>query len=318
MYEINIIIIIIGISAHACSPACKRCTYTPFCEGLFEGFWWSFTSLTSGYGAQPIRSIPAKLYGVVWILIGIVMFSFLTSSITTELMSAIQHDQPSMVGKNVGVLQYREYDAHLVVSQGGKIRETRAWNFYSDFFLLVRMLREGRIDGFLIDKYTLTHVESYLSWKSEHLDNVTYDEVGVEVSDMKFFREETIHSHMETTWDGYQDRMSYGVLVKHYEDYEFFNSAVRDNRLPLENTISSEMNELFPHHNMDTSLTLPPSQIYFNDSTFFSLYFKDYIFIMGALIAMIMVCGVVYEVYFYRRRVHCSCEEGRPVKSGDL
>ena len=58
-----------------------------FCVGVFEGFWWSFISMTTvGYGDTLVRSVPAKIYSVLWILIGIIMFTFLTSLFTAELM----------------------------------------------------------------------------------------------------------------------------------------------------------------------------------------------------------------------------------------
>ena len=107
--------------------------------------------------------------------------------------------------------------------------------------------------------------------------------------------------------------MAYGVLVKHEEDYEFFNNAVRDNRLPLENAISSEMNEMFPKHSLDADVTLPPSQIYFNDSSFFSLYFTDYMIIMSALIGLILMFGAAYEMYFHKQKARCCFVEAKPL-----
>ena len=40
------------------------------------------------------------------------------------------------------------------------------------------------------------------------------------------------------------NRLSYGVLVKNYEDFLYVSSAVRDNRLSLETAVESEMNEV--------------------------------------------------------------------------
>ena len=52
-----------------------------------------------------------------------------------------------MTSQNVGVLQYRDYDATLVVVEGGVVVESDGWNFYSDVLNLLRMLRTKEIDG---------------------------------------------------------------------------------------------------------------------------------------------------------------------------
>ncbi len=44
----------------------------PFLVGLFEGFWWSFISMTTvGYGDKAPKSRWARLFSVVWILLGL-------------------------------------------------------------------------------------------------------------------------------------------------------------------------------------------------------------------------------------------------------
>ena len=44
----------------------------PFLVGLFEGFWWSFISMTTvGYGDKAPKSRVARLFSVVWILLGL-------------------------------------------------------------------------------------------------------------------------------------------------------------------------------------------------------------------------------------------------------
>ena len=69
------------------------------------------------------------------------MFCFLTSMVTAELMFIMEPQGVSMTGRRVGVLKYRDYDATLVVSEGGVVTETEGWNFYSDVLLLMRKLR---------------------------------------------------------------------------------------------------------------------------------------------------------------------------------
>lgn len=54
-----------------------------FLIGWFEGFWWAFISMTTvGYGDKCPKSVPAKLFSVVWILIGIIACGMITGEIT--------------------------------------------------------------------------------------------------------------------------------------------------------------------------------------------------------------------------------------------
>ena len=130
----------------------------PFLRGLFEGFWWCFTIVTSGYGARIVQSLPAKVYSVIWILVGVVMFSLMTSTFTAELMYVMGHHSNTMASANVGVLKYRDYDASLVAREGGVVKEAHdASNFHMDILTLIRMLRMKEIDGMVLDKYTLKY-----------------------------------------------------------------------------------------------------------------------------------------------------------------
>ena len=65
----------------------------------------------------------------------------------------------------VGVLKYRDYDASLVVREGGVIQHTDASDFHADLLQLVHMLRVGSVDGVLLDKYTLAYAKGFLQWK---------------------------------------------------------------------------------------------------------------------------------------------------------
>ena len=91
-------------------------------------------------------------------------------------MNAMKSHQIRISGRRVGILKYRDYDASLVIREGGVIKESNSWNFYSDVLSLIRMLREGEVDGFVIDKYTLAFTKEYLRWKKKHNDTlVTMD-----------------------------------------------------------------------------------------------------------------------------------------------
>ena len=234
--------------------------------------------------------VPAKLFSVVWILIGIIMFCFLTSLVTTELMIIMEPHTDTMTGARVGVLKYRDYDAPMVVAEGGVVVETEGWNFYSDVLLLMRMLRLDEIDGFILDKYTLMYTKEYLRWKNHNIDSLltknrteggeTYEE---RKDDIEYFLRST-HHQVQTR---IEQQLSYGVLVKDHEDYDYLNNAVRDNRFSLEVAVGSEMNELFPR---------------VEEVPFTQVYFYQALQVEGAVIAFIVCFGVIYEMCCRRKK----------------
>ena len=195
------------------------------------------------------------------------------------------HDM--MTGRNVGVLKYRDYDATLVVAEGGVVNETDGWNFYSDVLTLLRMLRKNEIDGFIIDKYTLAYTNEYLAWKRNNLDyhcsrNQTQGEpYSARADDIEYY----FNSTRRTLKSYREDKLAYGVLVNDSRDYEYFNNAVRDNRFSLEASIGSEMNQLFPR-------AVPGTTIH---------YFYSVLKWIGAAIGLILLFGVLYELY--KRRI---------------
>ena len=258
--------------------------YRPFFPGVFEGFWWSFTVVTSGYGARIVKSMPGKVYTVIWILVGVVMFSLMTSTFTAELMNIMGRHDDSISGGEVGVLKFRDYDASLVVQEGGIILETEAPDFYADLLDLVRMLRMKRVDGILLDKYTLAYARGYLDWKKSNLDT-HIDDIS---KDIKYFLTDTDSTLLP--YNG--EKLSYGVLVKRHKYYEFLNSAVRDNRLSLETAVESEMNKIFPRKKQGAIIDPDQSVLFWNIVGWIAL-----------IIGVICVAGILYEVYHLSRRL---------------
>ncbi|XP_066910715.1 uncharacterized protein [Clytia hemisphaerica] len=77
-----------------------------FPNGPFEGFWWAFVSMTTvGYGDRTPSSPAARIFAVLWILIGITIFNMytagLTSALSDQMMKKVTYD---MHGKQIGVL----------------------------------------------------------------------------------------------------------------------------------------------------------------------------------------------------------------------
>ena len=76
------------------------------------------------------------------------------------------------------------------------------------------MLKSKKIDGFVLDRFTLiTFYDNYKN-HSEHKPIVSFLQ--------------TATAHSEMSYRG--ETLSYGILVKHKQDYDFFIDFVRDNQ----------------------------------------------------------------------------------------
>lgn len=77
-----------------------------FTRGSYEGFWWAFISMTTvGYGDKTPRSFIGRLFGVLWILLGLIVITMFTAIVTAALTNLSSPEfTNSMEGMDVGVL----------------------------------------------------------------------------------------------------------------------------------------------------------------------------------------------------------------------
>ena len=226
------------------------------------------------------------------------MFGLLTASFTTKLTTAMEPIDHSMSGSKVGALQFRDYDQSLIVNHGGIVKQTSAWNFYSDVLMLVRMLRNEEIHGFVLDKYTLAYTMQYFDWKKNNVDfhvvknksrGETYDE---RKDDIDFFNFHTYRSFK--SYD--KEKLSYGILVKNFEDYRYFGDAITDNRITLETSIGSEMNEQFPRAKKNDLFS----------ST--SVYYVDTVKVVMGALGFVLLSGIFTEIYRWKKKMITNTE----------
>ena len=251
-----------------------------FIRGWWEGIWWSFVTMTTvGYGDKAPRSIPARLFAIIWIYIGIVICGILTASLTTIIIESTTEEQPSMDGARVGVLQNRIYDAHMVVSNGGsKHTAPFCWEPTSSIFHMLQQVKDGEIDGFLLDKYTYwrwqslwnVHGRDYMFNYVEH--NATSCEHMKEI-EKKVNERKRKTGEIKGEWEGNRhevcypmryrqcrkglvqffldktvqqniphtgDEMAYGIWMKHRSHYTFFRDAFMNNQISLKSELAEE------------------------------------------------------------------------------
>ena len=215
---------------------------TGFFVGLFDGFWWSFVSMTTvGYGDTSPKFFVSRLLSVVWILAGITICSMFTASLINEVTTVTETEhEPEMFGKTIGVLKYRVFDASFVAKLGGSIRETSGKSEVEDAFELKRMISqrgsEGpEVSGIFVDKYTYMFLLSVARF-ANRLNN-TFNDIK---STARFFLQKTYKK--KQSFEG--DRMSYGIVVRDEEDFRFFSDFFRHNLVVHETCAQLELNEM--------------------------------------------------------------------------
>jgi len=119
-----------------------------FLKGASEGFWWAFVSMTTvGYGDRSPRGVLGRIFGIIWILIGLVITSVFTGVVTTSLTAITLDNDVALYGTKIGALS-NSSEYRLGVVKNAKLV------VYNDY---VRMQKELKsrdvIKGVLIDTY---------------------------------------------------------------------------------------------------------------------------------------------------------------------
>ena len=246
-----------------------------FFIGLFDGFWWSFVSMTTvGYGDKTPKFVISRLFAMIWILIGITICSMFTASLTTELTGANSPPIPDMDGSKVGALQHRLFDAYLIATHGGTLYQAKDSDVIGGVIELLMQLKSKNITGLFLDMYTYMYVKKKFT-------TVLMKKNGEQKAEAHLFLKETIKTKM--ILEG--ETMGYGILVKQEEDYLFFEEFVRNNKDTFETCKKLELNVLQevvenPEHNL-----FAPSGGYFWPMLITSL----------SGIAVLCCLGIMYE-----------------------
>lgn len=247
-----------------------------FLIGWFEGFWWSFVSMTTvGYGDKTPKSLPARLFSVVWILVGITTFCVITAMLTNVVMRANTPPPPHLVGARVGALRHRVYDACLIAEKGGILIDSHAKNDEEGIFKLIQLLQARKIDGFILDRYT------YIIFMGSSR-NLKSKDSKIKLA-IDYINERTIKTEQKIE----SKKLSFGMLVKNKEDFEYFAEFARDNREVI---------------NACTGLMINMNSAYIKVTRSQNILFsKEYFWPSFAVVSVILgsICffGAVYEIF---------------------
>ena len=268
-----------------------------FISGWYEGFWWSFISMTTvGYGDKTPKSIPGRLFSVLWILTGVISFGLVTASLTQTIAEVNSQATPTMRGRNIGILKSRVYESYLVARHGGiDISFKRSAVDSSSILEMITELRGKTIDGILLDKYThLMFLNSLSTAKKKDKDffnNETKDKdfFNSETKDKDFFNSETVLTEISDIGQ----KLAYGLLIKSSSDYQYFKEYLVDNRIILQSSISSWL----LYYNTEKLKT---------NNSIFSSYGGQTPAIIGVIFGTIFLFGIIYEICRSRLKI-CQC-----------
>ena len=73
---------------------------------------------TVGYGDKAPKSIPARIFSIIWIIVGITSFSLITATLTSEIVAANNVPPPKIDQAKVGLINHHKYEGMLVAKEG--------------------------------------------------------------------------------------------------------------------------------------------------------------------------------------------------------
>ncbi|XP_022790215.1 uncharacterized protein LOC111329712 isoform X2 [Stylophora pistillata] len=131
-----------------------------FPKGVFEGVWWAAVTMTTvGYGDKVPRSIAGRLFGVVWINVGLVILAIFMGMITASLSSNSLEQVNNLYGMPVAVLN-GSAEEQLAILQNAEVYVKTS---YDELFKSVKS--EETVLA-LVDIFSTTqHSEYYDTYK---------------------------------------------------------------------------------------------------------------------------------------------------------
>ena len=94
-------------------------------KGVWRGIWWSMVSMTTvGYGDHAPKSLPARLFAGLWLMLGLCIVSMFTANATTTMTSMTLGTTRSIHGKTMYAVQHSEeyrygvqHGAHMIATE---------------------------------------------------------------------------------------------------------------------------------------------------------------------------------------------------------
>eukprot|EP00111_Clytia_hemisphaerica_P017640 TCONS_00052178-protein len=191
-----------------------------FPRGPFEGFWWAYVSMTTvGYGDRTPQSIAARLFAIVWILIGIVFFNVYTSMFTSVLSVRMGTNvQFSVLGEKVGILE--NTSAPFV----GASANMALIQVYPNLSSLGIALRDNEIHAIaMVELAALFHLDYFKRFDSsvdiQHRTEISGSTLGVITANIDLFG--TISTFFDANEESLQAIIT-GAVMSQVDDLGYF------------------------------------------------------------------------------------------------
>ena len=242
-----------------------------FIAGLFEGFWWSFVSMTTvGYGDKAIRSYQGRIYAIVWILIGLIVCAIFTGSLTSEVINVRSPSNPKMVGKIIGSLKHRLHEATIISQHRGILQEIDTNDTILGIVDLMNKLYRKEIDGFLIDRPTHYYFK-------EHIDARKYRHIVPTIPEGQMRR-------TERSFEG--NSLEVGILMKNVTEFNYFKKYFEYNRFQIQVCNALKLN-------------FKSSDIEYRYMALDGGLFGSFLKYCLSVLAVIVCFGIAYDIRLY-------------------
>ena len=252
---------------------------------------------TVGYGDKIPKSNPARLFSIIWIIIGITAFSIITATLTSEIYKVNNLPPPPMQDVRVGTIRHHTYEGILIANNGGVLVEVESSNITDGIKHLVQMLHEKEIGGFVIDSYEL------LLFCQLFADDDNFKHAV-----------ESIRDHMMLTELSHAEELMYGVLIKAEENYQYLSEFIQSNR-----DVITGCNSLFLRKfNRNSGVVNHPRSInamkgeLFGPQIFWPAFLS-----CGVLILIICLFGFIYEMKIRSRSSNNTNDNHSKKKDSD-
>lgn len=240
-----------------------------FFRGTWEGFWWAFVSMTTvGYGDRAPRSVLARAFAFVWVLIGLVIISIFTATVTTSLTAISLSNDIKLYGSEVVALKNTE-EQRLGVRNNAKVTEKNA---VGDLKTLVL---EQEVSGALLDSY----VAGY--WATDAPNKVLKD---------SNLRVGTVLDH----------QFAYGFVIAGELEKDDTTKCMRKKLNSMETEITSIIqNKAKTMEDPNESAAVEKTNNLFDAE---SPMFRKAIYSCLGLVAVLTICGLIWEFAYWRPR----------------
>ena len=221
------------------------------------------------------RSYVGKLFAIFWVLLGITLFSMLTATLTTGIITAHSPASTDMSGKDIAVLKGRIHDMSVVAHHGGMLRMGSIGHTMRGINQLITMVENRTAHGYLIDRNTYRYFNNRIKEKKYKYIAERFERLGLTMTEK---------SHAE-------NHLKCGILVKERKDYEFFKGYFDNNRLVMHSCNDVRMNT----RKKDESEVETHSHLFTAESRLFKKVIKYILVMVGAVV----VVGVLVDIGRY-------------------